>query len=70
MLTDALVSDGTHCYLNLILDAGYCDDLTSCFDCDDMGVDPERFFVEHAFALDECGHLGLKVYLNYGSGRQ
>jgi hypothetical protein len=28
----------------------------------------ERAIVENAFALDECGNLGLKIFINYGSG--
>ena len=56
--------------LNLIPQWGYCDDLVSFWDCDNNGhVDDagsERALVENAFALDECGNLGLKVYVNYG----
>jgi len=53
--------------INVIPQFGYCDDLTSFWDCDIQNLDPERALVENAFALDECGNLGLKIYLNYGA---
>ena len=53
---------------------GYCDNITSYWTCannGDMNDEiAERALVEHAFALDECGNLGLKVFVNYGSGPQ
>jgi len=55
--------------INLIPQFGYCDDLVSFWDCDIQNLDPERAIVENAFALDECGNLGLKVYFNYGAER-
>lgn len=73
MLANSVVSNvddegHTHCYLNLLYDGAYCDDLGTCFDCDLQGQDAETFLVNHLFALDECGHLGMKVLLNYGAG--
>lgn len=56
--------------LNMIPQFGYCDDLTAFWTCDNNGLDPERALVENIFALDECGNLGLKVYVNYGAGQQ
>jgi len=56
--------------LNLLPQFGYCDNLVSFWTCDNNGIDPERAIVENAFALDECGNLGLKVYVNYGAGLQ
>lgn len=57
--------------LNLIPQFAYCDTLTSYWDCDNNGdvstEGAERALVENAFALDECGNLGLKVLVNYGS---
>lgn len=72
MLVNSMVSatdeqGHTHCYLNVIYSAGYCDDNTACLTCDNNGVEPERFLVENLFALDECGRLGIKMLLNYGS---
>lgn len=74
MLANSVVSSvddqgHTHCYLNLLYDGEWCDDLGTCFDCDRQGEDPETFLVNNLFALDECGHLGMKVVLNYGSGQ-
>lgn len=68
MLQNATVTYNGHCYLNLIAVYDYCDDLTSCTDCDNNMMEPERFLVENLFALDECGNLGLKVFVNYGAG--
>lgn len=56
--------------LNLIPQFGYCDHITSFWTCDNNSIPPERALVENAFALDECGNLGLKVYVNYGTGPQ
>jgi hypothetical protein len=53
--------------LNLIPAWGYCDNVTSFWTCDNNGIDPERALVENAFALDECGNLGLKVFVSYGA---
>ena len=57
--------------INAIPQFGYCDDITSYWDCDNNGdvsdEGAERALVENAFALDECGHLGLKIYINYGA---
>lgn len=57
--------------VNVIPQFGYCDDITSYWTCNNNGdvsdEGAERALVENAFALDECGNLGLKVYLNYGA---
>ncbi len=52
--------------INLIPQFGYCESITSFWTCDNGHIEPERALVENAFALDECGNLGLKVYVNYG----
>jgi len=75
MLVNSMVSHvddqgHAHCFLNVIFDGDTCDDETACLTCDNNEVDPERFLVENLFALDECGRLGIKMILNYGSGRQ
>jgi hypothetical protein len=57
--------------LNLIPQWGYCDNITSYWTCTNNGdvgdTGAERALVENAFALDECGNLGLKVFVNYGT---
>lgn len=59
--------------VNVIPQYGYCDSLTSYWTCTNNGsvddVGSERALVENAFALDECGNLGLKIYINYGSNQ-
>lgn len=56
--------------LNMIPVSGYCDTLTSYWDCDNNGdvseEGSERALVENAFALDACGNLGLKIFYNVG----
>jgi hypothetical protein len=72
MLANSVVSHvdeqgHTHCYLNVLYATDNCSDMDSCFDCDHQGEDPETFLVNHLFALDECGRLGIKMLLNIGS---
>ena len=79
MLANCLVRitcDETHVdqvRVNMIPQWGYCDSLVSFWTCTNNGdvstEGAERALVENAFALDECGNLGLKVYVNYGSGQ-
>ena len=70
MLANSIVDVDEHCMLNLIPCIGYCDDLTSCITCAEQGIEPDRLLVEKLFALDECGNLGLKVFVNYGKVQQ
>lgn len=70
MLANSIVEVDGHCMLNLIPCVGYCDDLVSCITCAEQGREPEALLVEKLFALDECGNLGLKVYVNYGAGQE
>lgn len=57
--------------VNVIPQFGYCDGISTYWDCNNNGdvssEGAERAVVENAFALDECGNLGLKVFLNYGT---
>lgn len=59
--------------LNLIPQFAYCDSIESYWDCDNNGdvsdAGAQHALIENAFALDECGHLGLKVLVNYGSNQ-
>lgn len=59
--------------LNMIPQFGYCDSIESYWDCDNNGntsdKGSEAALVANAFALDECGNLGLKVFVNYGSNQ-
>lgn len=46
-----------------------CDHLSAYWTCANQGVTPEqaeRALVEEAFALDECGNLGVKAFINLG----
>ena len=54
--------------VNVIPTFGYCDTLTSYWDCNNNGdVSDEggKAVVENAFALDECGNLDRKSSFNY-----
>jgi hypothetical protein len=55
--------------LNLIPIIDDCDDLTDFWTCNNNNLDPERALVENIFALDECGRLGIKVFVNLGEGQ-
>lgn len=56
--------------LNLLAAYDNCDDLTQYWTCDNNGSMSdevaERALVENIFALDECGNLGIKVFVNLG----
>ena len=67
MLANSLVTYDGHVHLNLIVSLDNCDDLTDFWTCANQNLDPERALVENAFALDECGRLGLKVFYNQGA---
>ena len=70
MLVDCLIEYDGHCMLNAIYCFDTCDDLTSCITCDDQSIDPERFLVEKLFAMDECGKLAIKLFVNTGAAEQ
>ena len=59
-----------HFYLNTVYITAACDSLTSFWDCNNNAMDPERALVENCFAIDECGFLALKIFLNTGEGQQ
>lgn len=57
-------------FLNVISVTGYCDDLTSFWSCAIQGVDDaqaQRALVENLFAMDDCGNLAIKLFLNQGT---
>jgi len=68
MLANSIVEYDGHYMLNLISCTNECDDLGDFWTCANNGIEPERALVENLFALDECGRLGLKVFVNTGSG--
>lgn len=59
--------------LNFLCAFDECDDLTSYWTChnnDPMNDEiAERALVENIFALDECGNLGIKAFINLGEGQ-
>jgi len=69
MLANCIVGYNGHYHLNLIGTTDDCDDLTDFWTCANNGIEPERALVENLFALDECGRLGLKVFVNQGEGQ-
>lgn len=75
MLADCLVTNvddagHTHVMVNVLPTQNNCDDLGDFWTCAIGHIDPERAVVENAFALDECGRLGLKILYNLGSNAQ
>jgi hypothetical protein len=66
MLANCIVEYDGHCMLNAIYCFDSCDDLTPCITCDEQSIDPERLLVNKLFALDECGNLALKLFINIG----
>jgi len=66
MLANCIVEYDGHCMLNAIYCFDTCDELTPCITCDEQGIAPERLLVEKLFALDECGNLALKLFINIG----
>lgn len=59
-------------FLNVIAATDYCDDITSFWSCtnNDLLINYERSLVEHIFAVDDCGNLALKIFINLGAERQ
>ena len=70
MLAACIREYGGHTYINTVYVQAACDTLTSFWDCDNNAMDPERALVENCFAIDECGNLALKVFLNTGEAPQ
>lgn len=69
MLANCIVEYDGHCFLNALYCFDYCDELTPCITCNEQGIEPERLLVEKLFALDECGNLALKLFVNTGEGQ-
>lgn len=57
-------------YLNILAVTGYCDDLIAFWTCNNGHIEPERALVENVFAVDDCGNLALKLFINLGEGRE
>ena len=70
MLANCIVEYDGHCMLNVTYCFDTCDELVSCVTCDEQGIDAERLLVEKLFALDECGNLALKLFVNTGAAEQ
>lgn len=55
----------THYRINALEAADDCDETYGPpLDCDTSHIDPERQLVEGVFALDDCGLLALKAFIN------
>ena len=66
MLANCIFKYEGHYVLNLLTCTDYCDDLEDFWTCANNGIEPERALVENLFALDECGRLGIKIFINLG----
>ena len=69
MLANSIVKYDGHYMLNLLPCTDNCDDLSDFWTCANNGTEPERALVENLFALDGCGRLGLKIFINTGAGQ-
>ena len=56
--------------VNMLPQFDYCDELSDFWTCDNNHIDPERALVENTFALDPCGRLAWKIFLNQGEAPQ
>ena len=54
----------THYRLNTLRYADACTELSDFLDCDINHIEPERQLVENTFALDDCGLLAEKFFIN------
>ena len=58
-----------HYYLNTVQATDNCDDLavSEFWNCNNNGQSPEDALVNNVFAVDECGHMALKIFVNQGA---
>lgn len=56
--------------INTVQETNHCDDLEDLVDCDVNNIESERLLVSNAFAVDACGNLALKIFVNVGAGDQ
>lgn len=65
LLAQSVVEYNDHYYLNIIYASGKCDTLTPFINCNNNNQTPDEV-LSNLFALDECGNLGIKMFLNDG----
>jgi hypothetical protein len=65
LLAQSVVEYNDHYYLNIIYASGNCDTLTPFINCNNNNQTPDEV-LSNLFALDECGNLGIKMFLNDG----
>lgn len=64
MLARCIVTyDGAN-KLNSVIDIGSCESVTALLDCNVNAIESERLLVSNIFAVDDCGHLLIKMYSN------
>ncbi len=56
--------------LNTVQATDNCDTLVDLLDCTTNQIESERLLVNNAFAVDDCGNLALKIFVNDGAGDQ
>jgi hypothetical protein len=67
LLARCIVEYNNVYYLNVVSVSGTCDDLHAFWTCDNGHIEPERALEENVFAVDDCGNLALKWYVNSGA---
>jgi len=62
MLARCIVTYGGHNKVNSVIDHGSCSEITQLLDCSINAIESERLLVTNLFAVDDCGHLLLKIF--------
>lgn len=68
LLSQCVIEYDGHYYLNTIYNTAVCDSITPFITCQNNHLTPDEV-LQNIFALDECGNLAVKLFLNLGSAR-
>jgi hypothetical protein len=67
MLANCIVEYEGHRMLNVVGCSDDCEELEDGLACNDPDIlDPEAALVHSIFALDDCGRLAIKLFINEG----
>lgn len=70
MVAACLVNSGGTTYINMIPSNGSCSGLTDFWTCANNGnmnaETAEAALIANAFGIDACGHIGLKIFADFG----
>jgi len=64
MLAGTIYGYQTHYQLNTLRYTDVCTELSDFLNCNISHIEPERQLVENTFALDDCGFLAQKFFIN------